>query len=195
MMGRRANTRMGMLGLLMLVIAVCLAVLALLAAVTAHSERVMTERHAEAVAADAVSESGAQTFLAELDSWLARARSSGVTLAQLPTALEQDLNSLVKFPWSTSWWPPRSDFLAGYYAQVRMLTPDELAAASDPLAVGSPRCGVLASFLEDGFSGDADRRTLDVTLVIYDDYTYGLTDWKTTTEWLENATDTKLWEG
>lgn len=192
---RRANTRMGMLGLLMLVISLCLAVLGLLAAVTAHSEQVMAERHAEAVSADATSDAGAQSFLAELDSWLARARSGGVSPSRIPAALEQDLASLIKFPWSTSWWPPRSDFLAGYYAQVRMLTPDELAAASDPLAVGSPRCGVLASFLEDGFSGDADRRTLDVTLVIYDDYTYGLTDWKTTTEWLENATDTKLWEG
>lgn len=191
----RANIRMGMLGLLMLVIAICLAVLGLLAAVTAHSERVMAERHAEAVSADAVSESGAQTFLAELDSWLARARSNRISVSQLPSALEGDLTSLVKFPWTTSWWPPQSDFLAGYYAQVRMLTPDELAVASETLAVGSPRCGVLASFLEDGFSGDADRRTLDVTVVIYDDYTYGLTDWKTTTEWLENATDTKLWEG
>lgn len=195
MMRRRANTRMGMVGLLMLVIALCLAVLALLAAVTAHSERVMTERHAEAVTADAVSESGAQAFLAELDSWLARARSNGIAPAQLPAALEQDLTTLVKFPWSTSWWPPQSDFLAGYYAQLRMLAPDELALASENLAASMARCGVFASFLEDGFSGDADRRTLDVTVVIYDDYTYGLTDWKTTTEWLDNATDTKLWEG
>ena len=192
---RRANTRMGMLGLLMLAIALCMAVLGLLAAVTANSERVLAERHAEAVSADAVSETGAQELLGELDSWLARARANGVTAAQLPAALESDLTSLIGFPWSTSWWPPRSDFLAGYYAQIRMLTADELtaAAAADPQA--SPRCGMLASFLEDGFSGGADRRTLDVTIVIYDDYTYGLTDWKTTTEWLENATDMKLWEG
>ena len=195
MMRRRPNTRMGMVGLLMLVIALCLAVLALLAAVTAHSERVMTERHAEAVAADAASESGAQAFLAELDSWLARARATGVAPTQLPTALEQDLTTLVKFPWNTSWWPPQSDFLAGYYAQLQMLTVDELAQTSDPLAVTTARCGVRASFLEDGFSGDADRRTLDATVVIYDDYTYGLLGWETTTEWLENATDTKLWEG
>lgn len=186
---------MGMLGLLLLVISICLAVLGLLAAVTAHSEHVMTERHAEAVSADAASDAGAQAFLAELDSWLARARSGGVTVSQLPAALESELPSLIKFPWTTSWWPPTSDFLAGYYAQVRMLDADELAIATEPLEVGPARCGVCASFLEDGFSGGADRRTLDVTIVIYDDYTYGLTDWKTTTEWLDNATDTKLWEG
>ena len=192
---RETSTRMGMLGLLMLVITVCLAVLGVLAAVTAHSERVMAERHAEAVSSDATSEAGAQAFLAELDSWLARARSGGVTVSQLPAALESELSTLIRFPWTTAWWPPQSDFLAGYYAQMRMLSADELASAGTELPSSMPRCGVLASFLEDGFSGDADRRTLDVTVVIYDDYTYGLTDWKTTTEWLENATDTKLWEG
>lgn len=192
---RRATTRMGMLGLLLLVIAICLAVLGLLAGVTAHSERVMAQRHAEAVSSDAVSDAGAQSFLAELDSWLARARSSGVSLSVLPSALERDLPTLIELPWTTSWWPPQDGVPTQSYAQVRMLDADELALVSGPLVGGSPLCGVGASFLEDGFSDEADRRVLDVTVVIYGDYTYGLTNWQITTEWLDDTTDMKLWEG
>lgn len=195
-MARRiANVRMGAIGLLMLVIVLCLAVLASLVAVTAHSGRVMAERHASAVNVAAMTEAAAQAFLSELDSWLARAQAERMPVTRLPQALEGDLASLVEPSRSVSQALSPEDALAGYDVQARMLDLEELAGAHGDEADGATRCGIAVSFSEEALSEGAERRTLDVVVVVHDDYTYGLVDWKTTTEWLDSTTDTKLWEG
>lgn len=194
MMARRSETtRLGMVGLLMLVIAICLAVLGALAVVTAHGDAVMSKRHADSVALAAKADAVAQEFVAGFDGWLAettsspRASSANVTYVTLMESLEERLDALL------------SDALeAGESAQENG-TVIANAVALEPAglrtylqsdeAVSDYLCGVHAAITVDGTRSldlvVAATRSLDAEVIVY----------TLTTEWADQPSAQKLWEG
>lgn len=75
MASRQGSVRIGPVSILVLIIILCLAVMAVLTVTTSEAEESITTRQEESIATMYANEAEAQTFLADLDSMLALARS------------------------------------------------------------------------------------------------------------------------
>lgn len=196
---REGSVRLGMVGLLMLVIAICLAVLGALALVTAHGDAVLSERHADSVDRAQRAEAAAQELLAETDDWLARmtiasgASSVNRSAATVTAAAGEALPAMVEAVLAVD----ATDASEG--DDRGRLTIDAAVVAADGLPVlASERaaaaqdgtlCGIRAVITVEG------TRTLTLVIAVRGDMTYDIVERTLTTEWADEPSALRLWEG
>lgn len=193
------SVRLGTVGLLMLVIAICLAVLGALALVTAHGDAVLSERHAVSVERAQRADAAAQEFLAETDDWLARmtvasgASSLNRSAEVVAAAAEEALPAMVDAVMAADAAAASEDSDRGRLAMdATVVAPEGLPSLANEQAAaaqGEPLCGIRAVVTVDG------TRTLTLVVVVRSDMTYGMVERTLTTEWADEPSALRLWEG
>ena len=166
------RVRIGAVSVFALVIILCMAVLAVLTISTAHSSLALSQRQAAAVQEHYRNETAAQTFLAELESLSAGARTQAAATENAATSPATSANT-----------PAEASGSSADAASPAVSNADLIAARNAAQAATDGAVEIYASAVGNtvyaSFAGP-DGRTLDIALTARGDGTYRIDQWSMT---------------